>query len=192
MWIWLFNRLAPGRCCSNFKSVILKIIIQNSSLGTYHGITLEWMPENLIKEKLTLVQVMAWCHQATSYYLSQCWPSYILPRGITGPWWVNGQSDTSFCTQPQPYMHEQGTMLISPKFMTIPGITMVYCQGFYYSIYYPNKLFHTPSPVAKLVSGVWDTASNWMELLWFVDPNMHKGIPYLHWILGKVKCIMVS
>ena len=32
------------------------------------------MPEELADNKSTLVQVMAWCHQATSHYLSQCWP----------------------------------------------------------------------------------------------------------------------
>ena len=32
------------------------------------------MQENLINEKSTLAQVMAWCHQATRHYLSQCWP----------------------------------------------------------------------------------------------------------------------
>ena len=28
----------------------------------------------LTDDKSTLVQVMAWCRQATSHYLSQCWP----------------------------------------------------------------------------------------------------------------------
>ena len=28
---------------------------------------------------------MAWCHQATSHYLNQCWPRSILPYGITRP-----------------------------------------------------------------------------------------------------------
>ena len=37
----------------------------------------------------TLVQVMAWCHQAISHYLNQCWPSLVLPYGITRPQWVN-------------------------------------------------------------------------------------------------------
>ena len=32
---------------------------------------------------------MAWCHQATSHYLSQCWPRSISPYGITRPQWVN-------------------------------------------------------------------------------------------------------
>ena len=37
--------------------------------------------------KSTLVLVMAWCRQATSHSLSQCWPEFMLP--ITWPWWVN-------------------------------------------------------------------------------------------------------
>ena len=36
----------------------------------------------------TLVQVMAWCRQATSHYLSQCWPRYVSPYGVTRPQWV--------------------------------------------------------------------------------------------------------
>ena len=31
--------------------------------------------------KSTLVQVMAWCRQATSHYLSQCWPTNMSPCG---------------------------------------------------------------------------------------------------------------
>ena len=32
---------------------------------------------------------MAWCCQATSHYLSQCWPRSMLPNGFTRPQWVN-------------------------------------------------------------------------------------------------------
>ena len=32
---------------------------------------------------------MAWCHQATSHYFSQCWPRSMSPYGVTGPQWVN-------------------------------------------------------------------------------------------------------
>ena len=38
--------------------------------------------------KSTLVQVMAWCRQATSHYLSQCWLSSLSLYGIAGPQWV--------------------------------------------------------------------------------------------------------
>ena len=42
------------------------------------------MPRILTKS--TLVQVMAWCRQAPSHYLSQCWPRSMSSYGIiTGP-----------------------------------------------------------------------------------------------------------
>ena len=48
-----------------------------------------WMSLDLTDDKSTLVQVMAWCHQATSHYLSQCWPRSLSSYGITRPQWVN-------------------------------------------------------------------------------------------------------
>ena len=47
------------------------------------------MPLDLTDDKSTLVQVMAWCHQAASHYLSQCWPRAMAPNGVTRPQWVN-------------------------------------------------------------------------------------------------------
>ena len=34
-------------------------------------------------DKSTLVQVMAWCRQAPSHYLNQCWPISMSPYGVT-------------------------------------------------------------------------------------------------------------
>ena len=31
---------------------------------------------------------MAWCRQATSHYLSQCWLRFMSPNGVTRPQWV--------------------------------------------------------------------------------------------------------
>ena len=44
---------------------------------------------NLTDDKSTLVQVMAWCRQATRHYLNQCWPRSMSPYDITRPQWVN-------------------------------------------------------------------------------------------------------
>ena len=54
-------------------------------------IDLRCMPQDLSDDLSTLVQVMAWCHQATSHYLSQCscWPWFMSPYGVTRPHWVN-------------------------------------------------------------------------------------------------------
>ena len=52
-------------------------------------IALIWMSLDFTDDQSKLVQVMACCRQATSHYLSQCWPRSLLPYGITRPQWVN-------------------------------------------------------------------------------------------------------
>ena len=46
------------------------------------------MSLDLTDDKSTLVQVMAWCRQVTSHYLSQCSPRSLSPNGVTRPQWV--------------------------------------------------------------------------------------------------------
>ena len=61
----------------------------NGGWGISYEIALRWMPLDLTHDKSTLVQVMAWCRQATSHYLNQCWPRSMSPNGVTRPQWVN-------------------------------------------------------------------------------------------------------
>ena len=56
---------------------------------TFCEIALRRMSLDLTDDKSTLVQVMAWCRQAPSHYLSQCWPRSLSPYDITRPQWVN-------------------------------------------------------------------------------------------------------
>ena len=49
-------------------------------------------------DQSTLLQVMAWCRQATSHYLSQCWPWSLSPYGVTRPQWVNSLLDMGVLT----------------------------------------------------------------------------------------------
>ena len=75
-------------------NVILKNVIFNLALligifkSSYDNV-LRWMPQDLTDDKSTLVQVMAWCRQATSHYLNQCCPRSPTPYGFTRPQWVN-------------------------------------------------------------------------------------------------------
>ena len=76
-----------GDVAMNFNHIIFKLLIQNSRLGTRCETTLMCKQLDLTNDKSILVQVMAWCRQATSHYLSRCWPrsrSY----GITRHQWV--------------------------------------------------------------------------------------------------------
>ena len=78
----------PLRSENFFTSVLFKLILQIDILRSSCDIGLSCVPWNPIDDKSILVQVMAWCHQAESHYLSQCWPSSKPPYGITRPQWV--------------------------------------------------------------------------------------------------------
>ena len=90
LWMNAFNSSAPGRFQFNlFRLVIFKLTLVNGGWGISYEIALRWMPLDLTDDKSTLVQVMTWCCQTTSHYLSQCWPKSMSPNGVTRPQWVN-------------------------------------------------------------------------------------------------------
>ena len=69
--------------------VIFKYISVINVSSIFCEIAFMWMPLNLIKRKSTYVKIMTVFRQATSHYLSQCWPKSMSPYGITRPQWVN-------------------------------------------------------------------------------------------------------
>ena len=85
----LINKLAPGKFDRNFRYVIFKQILVIAGWGISCEIALIWMSLDFTDDQSTLVQVMAWCRQAASHYLSQCWSRSLSPYDITRPQWVN-------------------------------------------------------------------------------------------------------
>ena len=79
------NSLAPGRPRCHFKTAIFNLVLLTGIFTLSKDNVLRWMPRDLTDDNSTLVQVMAWCRQATSHYLSQCWPSSMSPYGVTRP-----------------------------------------------------------------------------------------------------------
>ena len=69
----------------------------NGGWGISYEIALRWMPLDLTDDKSPLVQVMVWCCQATSHYLSQCWPKSMSPNVVTRPQWVNTANGYQHC-----------------------------------------------------------------------------------------------
>ena len=65
---------------------------------------------------------MAWCRQATSHYLSQCWPRSMLPYGVTRPQWVKVWSfrATPDGTKPLPGVGVTKPIFSVPLFPTFP------------------------------------------------------------------------
>ena len=68
----ILNSLVPGRF--EWKICIGNLQANFDVWCIYCEIVCRQMSLDLTIAKSTLVQVMAWCHQATSHYLSQCWP----------------------------------------------------------------------------------------------------------------------
>ena len=90
------NSMAPGKFERNFRHVIFKQILVIDGRGISCEIALIWMSLDFTDDQSTLVQVMAWCRQATSHYLSQCWPRSLSPYDVTRPQWVNSLAPGRF------------------------------------------------------------------------------------------------
>ena len=80
------HSLAPGKFEWHFRYLFFQIIsVIDGGWGISWELVLRWMSLDLTDDKSTLVQVMAWCRQATSHYLSQWWHRSLSPYGVTRP-----------------------------------------------------------------------------------------------------------
>ena len=87
----------PGKFEWKFRYLIFQIISVTDVWGISCELVFRWMSLDLADDKSTLVQVMAWCRQATSHYLSQCWPRSLSPYGVTRPEWVKAVHVPKIC-----------------------------------------------------------------------------------------------
>ena len=74
---------------SDDDDINISAIFFTDGWGISCEIALRWMLLDLTDDESTLVQVMDWCLQAPSHYLSQCWPRSMPQYGITRPQWVD-------------------------------------------------------------------------------------------------------
>ena len=80
-------------------------MIYNSILGTHCEIALRWMPKHLSNERSTLVQVMAWCHQApTGVIYLHSWKYSLFERQLDSQNdnGINDHNDTENCCAGSP------------------------------------------------------------------------------------------
>ena len=77
------NSLASGRFGYNSKNWIFNLVLLIGIFRFTHDNALRLMPQDLTDDKSMLVQVMAWCRQATSHFQSQCWLSSLTPYCVT-------------------------------------------------------------------------------------------------------------
>ena len=123
-----------------------------------YEMALRWMSLDLTDDMSKLLQVMAWCHQAPSHYLSQCWPRSLLPYGITRPQWVliGNINHTSNCSgkNGKVYLTTRG-----PFYLHAPALISLWISNHLSSkmwdwITYPFPNFNTIE--------VWEWVSNFI------------------------------
>ena len=81
--------LAPAWCGSFFKGVSFKLILVTDIFNISSTVALMWMPQETADEKSSLVQLIAWFHQAPIHYLNQWWLNSVVPYAVTRLQWVN-------------------------------------------------------------------------------------------------------
>ena len=118
----MFNSLAPGGFENIFQNVFFKLISWIDTLSNSCETVLRRMPQNPSDDKSTLVQVMAWCRQATSHYLSQCCLRSLSPYGVTRPQWVK----TKWANVRYPV--RAATFWTETKYTCVCVLHMVRCQ----------------------------------------------------------------
>ena len=124
-------------------AVILKVWFSKSLQRIVAWAVTVWLPQELINEKSILVQVMTWCCQQMSHYLSQCWPRSMPTYGITrlqsgkGKRKHNGQGDHYINSSPPSaaYMPRRtGSALVQVMAWRrtggkpLPEPMLIYCQ----------------------------------------------------------------
>ena len=108
IWKWFNNDIdiMGERNCARFEFNSLVLGDFNETLDFNHWRLMKFPSDDchwtLLMIKSTLVQVMAWCCQASSHYLSQCWPDlcrHMASLGHNEFTWVSG--DIPYCTAPR-------------------------------------------------------------------------------------------
>ena len=120
------NSLTPGWCGSKFKTVISKHVLWIKFMPFLWNCC-RWTLQDLTDDQSTLFQVMAWCRQAPSHYLNQCWPSPMTPYGVTRPQWVLKKLSNK---------HVDGCTWMRSHFQSVPRIIhtcqfVVFCCDFF-------------------------------------------------------------
>ena len=91
-----FNSVALGWYGSNYKPIFSEHHVMDQAYGHFSWDCPQVNATDGLGDAIrrhrswsTLVQLMAWCRQASRHYLSQCWPRPISPYGVTKPQWDN-------------------------------------------------------------------------------------------------------
>ena len=153
-----------------------------------HDNGLRWMLWDLTDDDSTLVQVIAWCCEAVSHYLSLCWPSSMAPLGHDAVLLKSGRQMRPINApgDPEPHHRWSGWRLVnSPKFRCWHSSSIV----FKLFIGCPNKNYYKIMYTHYLSSWIykykWDGRPNhppWVVRMATKDFDFSKALRCVNWL----------
>ena len=84
-----YQLIFPSEMCLRFSKCDPEHMLHIKVMNISSEIDLSWMAGNVCEEESTLIQVMAWCREATRHSLSQYWPWSLSPYNITRPLYID-------------------------------------------------------------------------------------------------------
>ena len=173
----------------NFRYLIFQIISVTDGWVISCELALKWMSLDLTDDKSTLVQVMAWCRQAASHYLSQCWPRSLSPYGVTRLQWVNSLYWIFFiwgcsmfllifrCTGMN-WQYTIGTLRV----FSICRLTLYGSSGFFsLNIYFITELSLNSSNAGDRIFWLCESIPCLLLMYWLLKSSEHQQAWYWLW-----------
>ena len=180
---WYFSpevltHLAPGRPGCHCKTAIFNLVLLIGIFTSSKDNALRWMPRDLSNDKSTLVQVMAWCRQATSHYLSQCWPGSMSPYGITRPQWVKSLTPRRFKWNFKFHFHTNWLVVEVSCLTDKLTLVQVMACGHQATSHYPSQCWSRSMPPNGMARPQWVKLflKIWVNPRSFTDKNLCKGL----------------
>ena len=115
-----------------------------------------------------LVQVMAWCRQATSHYLIQCWPRSLSPYDVTRPQGVDSEGIAIWVPIPSLCSTHNSNVTLTSWHLKSLAMWLFVKQ---YSLAKNRKHQSITGPLWGRIQLLLDSLKR---------PVIYKGFPYLH------------
>ena len=74
-----YEWIIPVCDVDNTTNKLIGFAISSMPFTPINSLALGWISKKSFDDESTLDQLMAWCRQATSHYLSRCWPRFMSP-----------------------------------------------------------------------------------------------------------------
>ena len=139
-------------------------VLQTTFSNTFHWKTNFMLRTQFHWNEFLRGKILTLCHQTTSHYFNQCWPSFMTPYGITGSHWVNTKQAANHCV-----FHWWKWLLISARYP-------------YTESRFKHRLFHQYTYIRDgiIITSIQQTMFYYDNMAWSGDYNLSRPTSRCH------------